>query len=645
MPDPRDPDLGSETLRVRTTPGQSPCLPGPELTLPAPYAAPLGCYRLGTMQRPWPPSSALLVLALGAAGCSVFGPSFDGLTGGGGTAESVSETCPTDDPSCGPGCPADRTSCGDACVDTLRDTQHCGACGRACGPGRECEEGTCVVPCADGLRAAVVDAWGTRWDGVFRAAATVTQAQQACAAFRGRLPTISEIHRTRAGEEGAIATLSDVEPLWTIVPSGEDPAPSHVVARLSDGTPSSSVDTAPVAYRCVCPVPPRSAFVGAQCSGPPGAACIPLQGAPGSSASALRRTNLDARDRPRANKTSAIFECAFAGGHLATPLQLAEAIVERWDVSGVGTELVGSGASLMAADDVDRNASAAVRFETGKPFAFQSGVANGLEAVPTRAELPFRCAGPTIAAVHPAQPAGTWTSPTRRQLDATDQPPATAIEAVQRCFDRGGHLPTSADLAEAIVTGLPAGSMRYLWTSDQTGDDGEQLTLAVHRWADVEVDHSYGVDDRSWSAKTEVRPYRCVFYPVDTAYAGPASCVGPSACTLVALPGASGAKMWFDPVDRLVAADPLAAIQSCLAGGGHLPSQRDYAEAIRAGLPNGSGMALLASDLVRGTQMSIFLGVVSWRGQNPAFDDLRGASGVTAGVPRAHRCMWTNEVR
>ena len=116
-------------------------------------------------------------------------------------------------------------------------------------------------------------------------------------------------------------------------------------------------------------------------------------------------------------------------------------------------------------------------------------------------------------------------------------------------------------------------------------------------------------------------------------------------CFAVTLPGDRPATIWFDSLDR-GAAPPTAlmetAIDECRREGGHLPTERDMAEAVRAGLPNGTNNWLMTSDLAMTNYH-----VVRWTGVDAAFDDQYSTymswSGPT--TPYDYRCMWTNELR
>jgi hypothetical protein len=168
-------------------------------------------------------------------------------------------------------------------------------------------------------------------------------------------------------------------------------------------------------------------------------------------------------------------------------------------------------------------------------------------------------------------------------------------------------------------------------------------------WTGAEPGHLYAYGtDLTWVYKhTSTRPFRCVFYPVDTMYAGPvaSSCAG--GCTAFALPGASGAKMWVDSFDRAPPATPTAALDTCRKAGGHLASQRDLFEAVRHSLPNGATAYLFTSDLQLGAATTLEVGVGKWKDVDTLFDDLYPAYTTWADPSGAlpYRCSFTNELR
>jgi hypothetical protein len=90
-----------------------------------------------------------------------------------------------------------------------------------------------------------------------------------------------------------------------------------------------------------------------------------------------------------------------------------------------------------------------------------------------------------------------------------------------------------------------------------------------------------------------------------------------------------------------------AAMTACVALGGHLASPRDLTEAIRAGLPNGTGGRLQTWDLGSGDTALPRLMVTSWMGVGAGFTDQypRDMTWQPVGTSLPFRCVWTNELR
>lgn len=422
-------------------------------------------------------------------------------------------------------------------------------------------------------------------------------------------------------------------------------------ARLSDAVLAGEADTTKTHYRCVCPPPLPKIFAANNCHGTSkanGCATLEAEG---------KSQNIDLKDRPAVPKGAAVWECAFYGGHLATPLQLTEAVQQ--DIGA------GSGDFLHTANEIRNDFGALVSWTDGTGFAFQYTAApNSLSwSAPTDLR-PFRCIGENVTPTTLPAVGDQWVGAARRKTEAADWPEAKFIDAIDHCFDNGGHLPTMAELNELVVHGAPNGSDAFLWSSDQTGFDGNNFTVAVTKWKAIDTGHLYGGGNMSWGYRTATHPYRCVYYPVNPGYAGPQASACAGGCTTIALPGASGAKSWFDSVDR-EGATTTAAIDMCRKLGGHLPSERDLTEAIRGGLPNGKSVFLQTSDPELGVCGSawnapcpggsappnIIVGTVRWTDTMPTFDDqwensaARRADWAWAFTVSPYRCMWTNELR
>lgn len=66
----------------------------------------------------------------------------------------------------GPTCGAGQLACGGSCVNTEKDVNNCGACGKTCGSDEACEAGKCALHCPAGTsvcgtRCVVLDTDGT----------------------------------------------------------------------------------------------------------------------------------------------------------------------------------------------------------------------------------------------------------------------------------------------------------------------------------------------------------------------------------------------------------------------------------------------------------------------------------------------------
>lgn len=535
---------------------------------------------------------------------------------------------------CTANCPAGQDNCGGSCANLQTDAKHCGTCTNACGPNDECVGGKCVIACKTQLNQGIADPWGWSWDGLERAATTWDKASAICQAFRGRLPTASELYRVSATQSATVGQTGNTNRLWSIVPYGPL---AYIDVRLSDAVSAQTATATSLNYRCVCPPPLPAVYSGLNCNGPAGSACYGVDGE-------NKRHNLDAQDRVALHKAGALWECAFNRGHLATPRLLAEAIQQ-----GIGP---GSGLWLHTADEVRYDLDALVHWTTGTGFVYQftSGGPNSMSWSLTTTFYPFRCVGESYSAgPHPAPVPDEWIGPLGQKSEANDLAAATYLAANDQCWALGGHLPTASELGELVAEGLPNGSGTFLWTSDETGHDGTSFTVAAKSWKGVEPGNIYdNPSNLTWVYKhTGTLPYRCIFYPVDTAYTGPpaASCAG--GCTTISLPGASGAKEWIDSFDRAPPATVTVALDTCRKAGGHLASQRDLLDGVRHSLPNGATAPILTSDPQIGTASTMLVGVGTWKNIDTKYDDLYPAYTTWAdpATARPYRCVFTNELR
>jgi hypothetical protein len=361
-------------------------------------------------------------------------------------------------------------------------------------------------------------------------------------------------------------------------------------------------------------------FAGARCNGPAGAECFKY-GA----------YHIDKEDRPPLRKSAAIQECANEHAHLIDLPLLGAAI---------GAGLPGSNALTGTADGYRYDLTTTVRWSSAT-WELAGNISNAAHQTP----VPFRCAGPATRVLPTTTPAPNPFLPKQSSYkgESADGPSVSWTAAHDACWLRGGHLPRATELAELIGQGLPMGSNTDLWTADQLGYDGTQFLAAVLRWTgfDRRFPFEYtGAADLSatWVYKMTSHPYRCIYYPIDPAFTPPMMCNG--GCN-VRSAGSPAVTIFFDQNDR-PAASIGNAIRDCAATGGYLASERDLTEAIRDGLPNGSGSYLNTGDVGQGN-----VTIVNWSGVNRAFDD-QYPSFMTwsdPATPRPYRCMWTNELR
>lgn len=544
-----------------------------------------------------------------------------------------------------------------SCTDHLKngtetDVDCGGGCSTKCDAGQGCAgNGDCAsarcnrakrcAPTCGGLNLEITDAWAERWDGTERGLATWAAAHQACAALGGRLPTATELFRVSAPQSGGVGESDRTNALWALNPSGPG---AQITVRLSDGV----AGTAPVGetrhYRCICPDSLVRAFDQEACHGPPDAPCaaLPTEGG---------RNHVDKADRATLPLAAALWECTYYRAHLPQALTLIEAArsgVER-------SEANANSAWLLTADSVNYQGSVVLKWSgSGASWSPISG--SNLSWSYFYTPRPFRCVGPGYAAgTHPATVANEFVGPRSSYKGETvDSANAAWHLAHTTCWQRGGHLPRTAELAELVQEGLPGGTNAWNWTSDQTGyvASGPQFLASILRWTGTAPSFPYAHPDvLTWAWKTDPNhAHRCIYYPIDQGYAGPQQCLG--GCFAATLPGTSGAKLWFDQFDRS-AATFNESVATCLAAHGHLPSARDLVEGIRAGLPNGNGLAtgwLRTADFGVGEATDRYdrTIVVKWSGTGgDSYKDQYPTDMTWAPTDAAHlyRCMWTNELR
>lgn len=534
---------------------------------------------------------------------------------------------------CALNCAAGQTACTGACVDLQTDAANCGACGTACKSNEECTAGKCVIACKTLLNQQITDPWGQAWDGLERAASNYATAKTTCEGIGGRLPTATELYRVSATQSATVGQTIHTNYLWAANPYNPT---TQLRVRLSDASVSSLAETSSTNYRCVCPPPLPSTFVGNNCHGPSGQACYALD-------TEGKRTNIDIQDRAPQPVASAVWECAFSRGRLAGSLTLFEAMQQ-----GLPN---GSNAWVHTSDMTRYDLNALYRWQNTvtKPTVTAQSSWGGISSF-----RPFRCVGVNYdSGPHPATISGEFVAPlTRLKVDGKDSAATEGWPAASDgCFAKGGHVPTAAELVEAIQQGLPDGSNGWVWTSDQVGYNTAQFLLQLVRWTGTAPEFGFSYSgDTTWGYKHNgSRLTRCAYYPVDTAYAGPKGTDCAGGCLEIALPGGSGAKMWIDNFDRAPNATLEDAIDACRKLGGHLPSERDFLEAIKQSLPNGTNNWLWTSDLSVGaiTTNSLHAQIIRWTGVEAAtFTDQYSTYNTWSSVTgtRPYRCVWSNEL-
>jgi len=528
------------------------------------------------------------------------------------------------------------TLCGGTCLTLDSDALNCGACGKACPQDESCVAGACAADCTKQLHAATPDPWGLTWDGLERPAASHAAARAACEAIGGRLPSLSELYRVGATRTGAVGDSYRTNVLWALTPSSDL---SHMAIKLSDGVTSERSNATPTNYRCVCAPPKPAAFTGGACQGAPGAECFTFSGDP--------ILSYDASDRPLATKAAAIWDCAFSGGQLATPERLGAAIQ-----AGLPN---GSGVELHTGDQESNVNGVSVYWTTAT-----WGASTGIEWVAPSTLSPFRCAGARNEGTTSAAPAigSVLASRTGMVAESSDRASVPYASAVNTCFRAGGHLPTASELAAVAMQGLSrVGGAGFLWTGDEVGPC-PAYSAATYQWADIAewpgvtgaTIPGLGFTNATWiasSVKTGTLPFRCIYYPTDPAYVGPASCNGGCKRYDLADGRAAGAaaRIWIDSQERGPATYS-AASNACAGLGGRLASARDLVEGIKNGLPgipSGTPASVLTSDV--GCSTASIYAIPQWLGSsNDSYQDDLGTV-VARTTSALYRCIWTNEIR
>lgn len=479
----------------------------------------------------------------------------------------------------------------------------------------------------------LLDSWGYTWDGMMRPAMNYTQAEALCESLDARLPTATEIWRVSQNQTKLFGPMATGDWLWTAVRYS---ATGHTMGRTNDGNMEYSGDTSNRNFRCVWTNNTKTYFAGNHCYGPVGQECFTL---------ALQGDLyvIDQWDRPNVRYSSASAECAFYYAHVPDAGRMTQAI-------RVGLPN-GSNNHLWTSDTVTWQSSN-MRYHhmmrwSGVNLNFNDYWDEG-HAYHDASEYRFRCVG--VSAPHsttPVQVANASHSKTYLTTSKSEESAATITDAIAACFNKGGHLASSNELYELVNSSLSSGSDQWMWTADWVGNWSSAWRILLVKWAGTisgidAADGGYTTDGSRQDGST--RPYRCVWYPIDTDYSGPDTCNG--GCYEVVLADTDPpVKMWMDKQDRN-ATNWAGAAQVCYLASAYLPNRRDMLEMIRASLPQGTNNWLWTSEAETVNSGSHpLMNMVRWAGVNDTLKDDQNITWGGTSEGRPFRCMWTNELR
>ncbi len=336
----------------------------------------------------------------------------------------------------------------------------------------------------------------------------------------------------------------------------------------------------------------------------------------------------DGEERSARTWEAANAECLADGGRLPTVTELF-----RVNNSASGTGEVGEQADtnyLWSAILYSANTYYAVRLSDGGITQYGNTTAHTFRCVwPNRIVPQFdgnQCYGPPGAECFASSAEGG-----RYNVDRYDRPALNYNGALRECAFYHAHVATELMLTETIQAGLPNGTNNWLWAADQEAAD----YVGIARWTGVDPNFSDAYTTyATWSSTAlgTTRNFRC---------AGLNYNPGPHPATI--------ANQWTDATNVYLKSTTLdetgavfiGAVDTCVARGGHLPWQRDYAELVQAGLAGGSNAWLWTSDQVGTNQVD----VIRWNGVAAgAFDNTSATysnsvnrNGTTA---YGYRCVY-----
>lgn len=245
------------------------------------------------------------------------------------------------------------------------------------------------------------------------------------------------------------------------------------------------------------------------------------------------------------------------------------------------------------------------------------------------------CYGPTGGE---CQDAGRF-----ENVDSYDRPAMSYAAAANECSFYEASLLTTRDFQELIQGGLPNGSNYWLRTTDAKYWYSNGYGTALARWS--------GGQDQSWAytgsttgsmgPTTNSYAFRCIGQKQTVDNATTASCEG--GCFQV---DSRRSRMWIDSTDRAAATQPDAA-ETCRLLGGSLPEQGDLAEAIHAGLPNGTNAWLWSSDPLYWYNGGYGYALFRFNGTGAADWQAVATTTMSRVEPTqsfAYRCVWHDKI-
>ncbi len=491
-----------------------------------------------------------------------------------------------------------------------------------------------------------IDPWGFVWDSENRPAKTYAEAVQICKDLDGRLPTPTEIYRNRYSTgKCTIANANDTTNwLWTCIQW--DHTPYQAVGKLGNGDIDAGTPSNSHSFRCVWPDNDPGYFSGTNVN-----VDISKNEKPFEYKINGLTYLIDTTDRPPdVNYNIAVREAMFYHAFIPSLAGFTAAIksnLQNGSNNWVWTSDYTSYGGNLYTELVKWTATAS---------SFPATYSDSISYAMLHALYSFRCIGLNYKPeLHPAssvKKGNPWFSEkcilTSIDSDLGGTSGSKHLDAIIDCFDDGGHLPTAQEMMQLIISGLPNGSNKYLWTTDYIYSD--QVALAI--WNGICPQYSgYYSTYGSWAGhSTQLYWYRPIYYPINKAYNGPdplneTTCPEGLFTYTKDLGNGNIIKIWIDAADR-DAKTFAGAVKDCYDSGGQLATRRDLVELLHQGLANGSNEWIWTADIADAGSAH----VIKWTGTNRSFGDQDNGTDATELSTalvntKGYRCIWTNEIR